>query len=86
LAALAGINLLTFAVFGHDKAQARAGGRWVSEARLIFFALCGGWAGAKLAQRRFRHKTRKQPFGRVLNVIPLIWLAGAVLAWWLWPV
>lgn len=45
-------------------------------------ALLGGWAGAKLAQGRFRHKTRKEPFRSLLNLSvlgPVALMAGAVL-------
>ena len=32
----------------------------------------------RLAQRRFRHQTRKQPFARLLNLVPVAWIG---LAW-----
>lgn len=63
------INLVTFLVFGLDKRLAMAGKWRISEAKLLFLAFIGGWMGAKAAQRRFRHKTRKQPFARQLNTM-----------------
>jgi len=39
---------------------------------LLRLALFGGSLGAKIAQRYFRHKTYKQPFGRQLNAILLL--------------
>lgn len=68
-AAYAGVNLLTFFAFGWDKHCARTDRRRVAEATLLRMAFFGGSAGAKIAQRHFRHKTYKQPFGRQLNLI-----------------
>jgi hypothetical protein len=33
-----------------------------------------GWFGAKSGQYFFRHKTRKQPFGTLLNLVPVGWI------------
>lgn len=79
------MNVLTFALWGMDKSAARHGRRRVPERSLLLAATFGGWIGAKLGQRYFRHKTRKEPFRQVLNVVPVIWLAvfGAYL-WTLW--
>jgi len=81
------MSAVTFAVYGLDKVAARAG-RWrTPEATLHLLALLGGWPGAFVAQRVFRHKTRKQPFvaifwGTVVaNCVALYWLLGAVAAW-----
>jgi uncharacterized membrane protein YsdA (DUF1294 family) len=61
--ALVGVmSLVTFAAFGFDKRRAAAGGRRVPERTLLVLALVGGWPGAVLARRRFRHKTRKGSF------------------------
>jgi uncharacterized membrane protein YsdA (DUF1294 family) len=72
---LAAVNLTAYGYFGLDKRRAREGGWRISENFLLLLAFCGGWPGAKLAQRRFRHKTRKRPFATLLNAIPLIWMA-----------
>lgn len=71
LGLLLAANLGTFALFGRDKARARSQGRRISEGSLLAAAFLGGFIGAKIGQRHFRHKTRKQPFGRLLNAIGL---------------
>jgi uncharacterized membrane protein YsdA (DUF1294 family) len=64
---------LTFALFGLDKSRAVQGGWRIPERTLLMIAFLGGWPGAKVAQRGFRHKTRKQPFARLLNLVPVGW-------------
>ena len=63
------INLLTFIAFWRDKTAARNGTIRTPETTLLTLAVLGGSIGAKLAQRRFRHKTRKEPFRTVLNFV-----------------
>ena len=65
---------------GADKAAARQG-RWrTPESTLHTLALVGGWPGALVAQRVFRHKTTKQPFRTIFwftvvaNCAALAWL------------
>ena len=55
-------SLASFAAYGFDKRRAAVGGRRVPERTLHLLALLGGWPGAILAQRQFRHKTRKVSF------------------------
>lgn len=78
LIALTVLNALTFVAFGCDKWLARSGSSRLPEAVLLHLALVGGSPGAKLAQRHFHHKTRKQPFAKRLNAI--VALHGLVLA------
>lgn len=66
---LLAINVVTFAAFAVDKRAARLGNQRIAENTLLKLALLGGSPGAKLAQARFRHKTVKQPFARMLNLI-----------------
>ena len=76
------INLAAFMAFGWDKRQAVRDSQRISESALLKIAFFGGSIGAKLAQARFRHKTRKQPFARKLNLIVVLQIAivaGAVL-------
>jgi uncharacterized membrane protein YsdA (DUF1294 family) len=52
----------SFVLYASDKAAAEAG-RWrTAESTLHLFAALGGWPGALVAQRVFRHKTRKASF------------------------
>lgn len=75
------INFVAYCAFGYDKRQAHLGGRRMREGTLLMIALVGGSVGAKLGQRAFRHKTRKQPFATTLNLVILLQVAlvGTVL-------
>src|SRR5574343_80140 len=79
----AGASLIAFVAYALDKAAVRAG-RWrTQESTLHLLALIGGWPGALLAQRQFRHKTAKTSFRVVfwatvlLNCGALGWLTTA---------
>lgn len=80
--------VLTALVYGFDKLAAVRGWRRVRERSLHLLALLGGWPGACLAQRVFRHKTRKQPFSTIfwatagLNLSALAWLLSPYGAQW----
>ncbi|MGQ4877226.1 DUF1294 domain-containing protein [Billgrantia sp. LNSP4103-1] len=90
IAAYALLSVITFAMYGIDKAAAGKGKRRTPEATLLLAGLIGGWPGALVAQRLFRHKTRKQPFQAifwcavVLNCVVLGWLVytGEVTRLW----
>ncbi len=56
------VNAFTFFIYWWDKSLARKGGWRVSELGLLFLALIGGSPAAFLAQRKFRHKTKKLSF------------------------
>ncbi len=55
-------NLITFALYGWDKAAARAQESRISEKTLHSWAFVGGALGALYAQSFFRHKTQKAFF------------------------
>jgi len=55
-------SLVSFVTYGVDKRRAAVGGRRVPERTLLLLAFLGGWPGSILAQRQFRHKTRKSKF------------------------
>ena len=76
LAGLLALNLLTMLRFWQDKRRAIAGERRIAEADLLVLAMFGGSAGALLARRLFRHKTRKQPFSAFLFLIAVLQLAA----------
>lgn len=82
--ALFAINLFTYGIFRHDKIRSLNRGWRVPERTLLTLAVFGGWPAAKLAQRRLRHKTRKQPFAALLNLIGALW-ALALFAAAFWP-
>jgi uncharacterized membrane protein YsdA (DUF1294 family) len=56
------LSIVTFAVYGLDKAAAKNGRRRTPENTLHLLSLAGGWPGALVAQRLFRHKNRKRSF------------------------
>lgn len=56
------INIFTFMLYRHDKAQSRIAGWRVTERRLHLSELLGGWPAAFIAQRLFQHKTRKTSY------------------------
>jgi uncharacterized membrane protein YsdA (DUF1294 family) len=69
---LAIANAVTIAAFAMDKAAAQRGDWRIAESTLLGLALLGGSAGALWARRRFRHKTRKQPFATQLDLIAML--------------
>ncbi|MFX0546939.1 DUF1294 domain-containing protein [Roseovarius sp. S1116L3] len=73
------VNAVTYLAFRGDKRRSEARAWRTPEKRLLTLALIGGWPAAKLAQRRLRHKTRKQPFARTLNIIGLAWAWALLL-------
>lgn len=77
---LAAVNLVTFTVYGVDKAKARRGAWRVPEKTLFLLPLLGGSVGALLGMRTFRHKTKHWYF---VWGVPAILLAQLALAVWL---
>ena len=78
---LAAVNLVTFTVYGVDKAKARRGAWRIPEKTLFLLPLLGGSLGALLGMRVFHHKTKHWYF---VWGIPLILLAQIALAVWLY--
>ena len=75
----AAINVITFIMFGADKARA-VKGRWrISEAALILAALLGGSIGALAGMRIFHHKTRHRKFTVGIPVILVLQIVFMVL-------
>ncbi|HAI36376.1 MAG TPA: DUF1294 domain-containing protein [Alcanivorax sp.] len=73
------MSAISFSLYGLDKRSSTRGGWRTSEARLHLIELLGGWPGALLAQRVFRHKTRKMSFLVVFYLATAVNLA--VLGW-----
>lgn len=76
-------SFLAFAAYGIDKVAAIGGARRIPEAFLHLLGFAGGWPGALLGQRIFRHKTRKTSFQVTFWIIAAI---NSALALWLLPV
>ena len=75
------LSLIAFAAYAADKAQAATRRQRISEQALHLVSLLGGWPGALVAQRHFRHKTRKTRF-QVLFLATVL-LHVVVLSWYL---
>lgn len=72
LAWIAALSCATFAAYGFDKRQAVTAGRRLPERTLHLLAFLGGWPGALVGQRLFRHKTAKTSFLIVFWLIVLL--------------
>ena len=74
------MSVACFIAYGLDKRQARNGGRRVSERTLHLLAFLGGWPGAMIGQRQFRHKTQKVTFRIVFWIVFVlhVGIVGAV--------
>lgn len=77
LAYLVVINIVTFIVFGLDKAKAKNHSWRVPERTLFILAIIGGSIGAIIGMHTFRHKTRKWYFAIGMPVILIVQLAAA---------
>jgi uncharacterized membrane protein YsdA (DUF1294 family)/cold shock CspA family protein len=81
-----GASLASFLAYAGDKRAAVSGGWRISESSLIALGIVGGWPGGILAQRIFRHKTRKTSFivsfwsGVLLNVVAFVLLSSPLAA------
>ena len=74
---LAGVNVVTFALYGIDKYKAKKG-RWrIPERTLLLLPLLGGSVGGILGMAAFHHKTRHWYF-RV--GLPAMFLLQAALS------
>lgn len=75
------MSAVAFGMYGIDKRRAGRGEWRMSEAALHAVELLGGWPGALIAQRVFRHKWRKTAymavFWGIVGIHALAW------AWWL---
>ena len=74
------MSVVCFAAYGVDKRRAVNGSRRVPEQTLHILALLGGWPGALLGQRQFRHKTKKLSFLIVFWCVVVLHVAIVVTA------
>ena len=72
---LAGVNLVTFAMYAWDKRAAGRNRRRVPERSLLTAALLGGSPAAFVAGRMMRHKTVKRSFRVRFALVVVIQLA-----------
>lgn len=75
---LVSINATAVIAFAVDKQRAIRGDWRISESTLLGLALIGGSPGTLWARRRFRHKTRKQPFSATLDFIVMLQIGVVV--------
>lgn len=71
------INLATFLAYGADKRAARNGDWRIPEMHLHALEFLGGWPGAFIAQKIFRHKTKKRSFQAMFWL--MLFLEGAAI-------
>ncbi len=72
-------SAVTALAYAADKMKAQDGAFRIAEATLHWLEAAGGWPGALVAQRLFRHKTRKRSFQIIFWLIVV-----AHLAFWGW--
>ncbi len=72
-------SLVSFGLYSIDKRAAKKGMMRLRENTLHLLALLGGWPGAWVAQKRFRHKYRQRAFKITFMLTVLFNLS--VLAW-----
>ena len=75
------MSVVALALYAIDKRRARRNAWRISEATLHGVELLGGWPGAWIAQRVFRHKVQKGSYTAVFWTIVAVHLAG--WGWWL---
>ena len=63
------INITTFAAYGIDKRAAKRGKWRISENNLHTLEFLGGWLGAYVAQKIYRHKTSKTSYRRMYKLM-----------------
>lgn len=74
-------SVITIVVYRNDKRNAEQG-RWrIEEFRLHSLAFFGGWPGAYLAQRLFKHKL-KHKFQKESKAIIVAWILGWTSVWY----
>lgn len=73
-----GVNLFIFLYYYHDKTAAIKNTQRIPENTLHWFSLLGGWAGAYIAQKTFKHKHKKTSFMWVYRLTIII-NCGAII-------
>ena len=71
---LAGMNVLTFLLFGIDKRRARRNEWRIAERTLFLCSIAGGSVGAFIGMYYFHHKTKKWAFRYGIPLIGIVQL------------
>lgn len=81
---LVAINVVTFFIYGVDKLKAKKAKWRISEATLLWLAICGGSIGAWMAMKVWHHKTLHKKFKYGIPAIIIVQLAlfGYLLSQW----
>jgi uncharacterized membrane protein YsdA (DUF1294 family) len=70
------LSLVSYLVYRQDK-RAAMQGQWRTPERILhFLSLLGGWPGALIAQRKFRHKSSKSGFRIVFYITVFLNIAA----------
>ena len=72
IAHIISINIITYLAYYIDKRASKRGSWRIPERTLHHFALIGGSPAALFAQKRLRHKTRKQSFKMIFWITATI--------------
>lgn len=78
-------NVLTLVIYGADKMAARKAWCRVPESTLLVLGMLGGWPGAMIGQRLFRHKTQKQPFRTYFTVSVIVNISVMIAVYQRYP-
>jgi uncharacterized membrane protein YsdA (DUF1294 family)/cold shock CspA family protein len=70
---------ITFIIYAIDKSAAMNNHWRTRESTLHLLGMIGGWPGALIAQRMFRHKSKKREFQIIFRITIII--NCAILAW-----
>jgi len=73
------INLSSFIIFAFDKFMAVQNRERVSEKKLHFFSMLGGFVGSSLSMILFHHKTAKSSFLNKHITIIFLWIVWIII-------
>ena len=73
------INLLSFVLYGVDKAKSKGRSRRIPERTLLWVARLGGGVGCWLGMMLFRHKTKHNRFMILVPLWTVLWAAAVAL-------
>ena len=84
------MSCVTFLLYADDKSRAQHRKWRIPEKTLHFCELTGGWIGAFIAQRKLRHKNKKESYQIVFWLIVIghifLWIDWLFLGGYLWQI